>query len=87
VIFGTRGHPQTQELLRAVWGKAIPSRLVLVVEPGESLPEGHPAAQGSMQNGAATAYIAQGTFCSQPITSPAQLGQFLTLPRGSAPAA
>ena len=87
VIFGTRGHPQTQELLRAVWGKAIPSRLVLVVEPGDTLPEGHPAAQGSMQNGAATAYLAQGTLCSQPITSPAQLGQILTLPRGSAPAA
>jgi len=81
VIFGTRGEPRTQELIRAVWGKALPSRLVIVVEPGETLPEGHPAAQGGMQNGQPTAYIAQGVNCSAPITSAVQLSQVLTLPR------
>jgi hypothetical protein len=81
VIFGSRGAPQTQELIRTVWGKALPSRLVLVVEPGETLPEGHPAARGSMQNGVPTVYICQGAFCSEPITSAVQLSQLLTLPR------
>jgi len=84
VIFGTRGHPQTQELIRTVWGKALPSKLLILVEPGDSLPEGHPAAAGSMQSGVATAYICQGTLTSTPITSPAELGQMLTLPRQAA---
>jgi uncharacterized protein YyaL (SSP411 family) len=81
VIFGSRGAPQTQELIRTVWGKALPSRLLLVVEPGETLPEGHPAAKGAMQGGVPTAYICQHTFCSEPYTSAVQLSQILTLPR------
>ncbi len=81
VIFGTRGHPQTRELVRTAWGKALPSKLVILVEPGEGLPEGHPAAHGGMQNGVATAYVCQGTMASPPITGTAELAQLLTLPR------
>jgi uncharacterized protein YyaL (SSP411 family) len=81
VIFGTRGEPRTQELVRAAWGKALPSRLVVVVEPGDALPAGHPAAAGSLQNGQPAAYVAQGVNCSTPITSAVQLAQLLTLPR------
>jgi uncharacterized protein YyaL (SSP411 family) len=80
VIFGQRGAPQTQELIRTAWGKALPSRLVLVVEPGEALPPGHPAEKGGMQNGVPTAYICQGANCSPPFTSAVQLSQLLTLP-------
>ncbi|HJR55509.1 MAG TPA: thioredoxin domain-containing protein [Rhizomicrobium sp.] len=85
VIFGQRGAPQTQDLIRAAWGKALPGRLVLLVEPGTALPEGHPAATGGMQNGVPTAYICQGAACSPPFTSAVQLSQVLTLPRQKDP--
>ena len=29
--------------MRAVWGKALPNRLVVLVERSEELPAGHPA--------------------------------------------
>jgi uncharacterized protein YyaL (SSP411 family) len=81
VIFGQRGQPQTQELIRTVWGKAVPGRLMLVVEPGDTLPEGHPCAGQGMQNGQPTAYVCQGTTRAGPITSPVTLSQILTLPQ------
>jgi uncharacterized protein YyaL (SSP411 family) len=82
VVFGTRGEPKTQELIRAAWGKALPSKLVIIVEPGQALPPGHPAANlGGMQGGVPTVYVCQGTAASPPITSAVQLSQLLTLPR------
>jgi uncharacterized protein YyaL (SSP411 family) len=85
VVFGARGNPQTQELIRTVWGKALPGRLLVVVEPGMSLPAGHPCADVGMQNGQPTAYICQGSTRAGPITSPVLLGQFLTLPQQKRP--
>ena len=85
VVFGARGNPQTQELIRTVWGKALPSRLLLVVEPGMSLPAGHPCADVRMQNGQPTAYVCQGATRAGPITSPVLLGQFLALPQQKRP--
>ncbi len=85
VVFGARGNSQTQELIRTVWGKALPGRLLLVVEPGMSLPEGHPCAQAGMQNGQPTAYLCQGATRAGPITSPVLLGQLLTLPQQKRP--
>jgi uncharacterized protein YyaL (SSP411 family) len=85
VIFGQRGAPQTQELVRTAWGKALPSKWVMVVEPGDVLPEGHPAEKGGMQGGVPTAYICQGANCSPPFTSAVQLSQVLTLPRQKDP--
>ena len=43
VVVGPASNPRTQELIRAVWGKALPNRLLVVVESGEALPAGHPA--------------------------------------------
>ena len=34
VIVGPRNNPRTQELIKAVWGKAIPNRLIYVVDSG-----------------------------------------------------
>ena len=85
VIVGARGAAQTQELIRTAWGKALPSKLVLVVEPGDVLPEGHPATEAAKQGGAPAAYICQGTYCSPPFTSAVQLSQILTLPRQEDP--
>ena len=80
VIVGPRNNPRTQELIRAVWGKALPNRLVYVVDSGDALPLSHPAFGKGMQNGAPTAYICQRNTCSTPITSAVTLSQVLTLP-------
>ncbi len=80
VIVGPRNNPRTQELMRTVWGKALPNRLLFVVESGEALPIGHPAFGKGMQNGAPTAYLCQRNSCSTPITSAVTLSQVLTLP-------
>lgn len=85
VIFGARGNAQTQELIRTVWGKALPGRLLLVVEPGENLPAGHPCADVGMQNGQATAYVCQGATRAGPIQSPVLLSQLLNLPQQRTP--
>jgi uncharacterized protein YyaL (SSP411 family) len=81
VVFGARGNAQTQELIRTVWGKALPGRLLVVVEPNDSLPAGHPCADVGMQNGQPTAYVCQGATRAGPIQSPVQLSQLLTLPQ------
>ena len=80
VVVGPRSNPRTQELMRAVWGKALPNRLLYVVDSGEALPIGHPAFGKGMQNGAPTAYLCQRNSCSAPITSAVTLSQVLTLP-------
>ena len=80
VIVGPRNNPRTQELIKAVWGKAVPNRLIYVVESGEALPLSHPAFGKGMQNGAPTAYLCQRNTCSTPITSAVTLSQVLTLP-------
>ena len=79
-IVGPRTSPRTRELMRAVWGKALPNRLLYVVESGEALPPGHPAFGKGMQNGAPTAYLCSRNTCSIPITSAVTLSQALTLP-------
>ncbi|MBV9549664.1 MAG: thioredoxin domain-containing protein [Alphaproteobacteria bacterium] len=85
VVFGSRASAQTQELIRTVWGKALPGRLLVVVEPGMSLPAGHPCADAGMQNNQPTAYLCQGATRAGPITSPVMLSQLLTLPQQKRP--
>ena len=80
VIVGPRGNPRTQELMKVVWGKVLPNRLLYVVESGEALPTGHPAFGKGMVNGAPTAYLCSRADCSVPITSAVTLSQVLTLP-------
>jgi uncharacterized protein len=81
VIYGPRADPRTQELIRAVWGKSLPSRLIMVVEPGEALPAGHPAEGKLMQEGQPTAYICGGNVCSPPVTSATILSHVLQMPQ------
>jgi hypothetical protein len=59
----------------------------VVVEPGDTLPPGHPCADVGMQNGQPTAYVCQGATRAGPIQSPVQLSQLLTLPQQRVPAA
>jgi len=80
VVVGPKGHAKTQELLAAVHGRSITHRTLMVVEPDEVLPEGHPAFGKTMQNGQPTAYVCVRNTCSQPITNAVQLSQTLQLP-------
>jgi uncharacterized protein YyaL (SSP411 family) len=80
VVVGPRNNPRTQELIRAIWGKALPNRLVYVVESGEALPTSHPAFGKGMVNGAPAAYLCSRNTASTPITSAVTLSQVLTLP-------
>ena len=59
VVIGHKGHANTQELLRAYWGRPVPNAMVVQLEPGEALPSGHPAAGRGMQGGHPTADICQ----------------------------
>jgi hypothetical protein len=81
LVIGHKGNARTQELLRTIWGKALPNRLVTQIEPGDPLPPGHIATGQGMQGGQPTAYICQRNMCSPPITSAVTLSQALTLPQ------
>jgi uncharacterized protein len=80
VVVGARDNPKTQELVTAVLGRSLPNRLLMVVDPSEALPEGHPAHGKTMENGQPTAYVCQHQNCSAPIANPVTLSQVLQLP-------
>jgi uncharacterized protein len=77
VIRGMRGDAATDALLRAVYAVSLPTRVLLVVAPGEALPATHPAASKDQVNGRATAYVCRGPVCSLPITDAEALKQEL----------
>jgi uncharacterized protein YyaL (SSP411 family) len=79
-IVGPRTNTRTLELANAVLGRSLPNRVLIVVDPAEPLPAGHPAYGKTMQNGQPTAYVCQRTNCSAPITNPVTLSQVLQLP-------
>jgi hypothetical protein len=79
VVVGKRGDSRTQELVRAVWGKAMPNRLLVQVEASEELPANHPAF--GKPSGQPSVYICQRNMCSEPVTSAVALSQMLTLPQ------
>jgi uncharacterized protein YyaL (SSP411 family) len=83
IIFGPPNDPRTQDLVKAVNGRSLPNRLLMIVAPGEDLPPGHPAAGKIMQEGQPTAYICGGMVCSPPVTSAAILSHVLQLPENS----
>ena len=81
VVVGPRESQKTRELVTAVLGRSLPNRFVLVVDPAETLPEGHPAYGKAMENGQPTAYVCQHQNCSAPIANPVTLSQVLQLPQ------
>jgi uncharacterized protein YyaL (SSP411 family) len=80
VVIGHKGNARTQELLRAFWSKPMPNGMVMQIEPGDPLPEGHPAAGRGMEGGQPTAYLCQAGNCSNGFTNAAVLSEALTLP-------
>ncbi|HWC64278.1 MAG TPA: thioredoxin domain-containing protein [Rhizomicrobium sp.] len=87
VVVGPRTDPRTRELVRAIWGKSMPNRLLIQVEASEELPANHPAFGKPMENGQPTVYLCQRNNCSPPYTGAVSLSQVLTLPQQQAPAA
>ena len=81
VVVGRRTDTRTQELVRAIWGKAMPNRLLVAVESSEELPANHPVFGKPMENGQPTVFICQRNSCSAPITGAVALSQTLTLPQ------
>ena len=79
VVLGDKS--RTQELVRAIWGKAMPNRLLVQVDRSEELPANHPVFGKLMENGRPTVYLCQRSSHSEPITSAAALAQALTLPQ------
>jgi uncharacterized protein len=80
VIVGPHDSQKTRELITAVLGRSLPNRLLMVIDPSEELPEGHPARGKAMENGQPTAYVCQHQNCSAPIANPVTLSQVLQLP-------
>ncbi len=80
VIIGERGNPRTQELVHAVLGRTLPTKLLTIVKSAEDLPANHPAHGKQKESGKPTAYICQNQNCSPAFTNPAALSQFLILP-------
>lgn len=80
VIIGSKDNQKTRELITAVLGRSLPNRFVMVVDPAEELPQGHPAFGKTMENGQPTAYVCQHQNCSAPIANPVTLSQILQLP-------
>ena len=83
IVYGPPADARTQALVKAVRGRSLPNRLLMIVAPGEDLPAGHPAHGKTMQEGLPTAYVCGGMVCSPPITSPGVLSHLLQLPENS----
>jgi uncharacterized protein YyaL (SSP411 family) len=80
VIVGSITNPKTHELVSAVTSRSLPNKTMILIDPGQSLPQGHPAFGKTMENGQPTAYVCQHQSCSFPITNPVTLSQTLQLP-------
>ena len=73
VIVGVRKDPVFQSLLRAAYNLSLPTRIVLTLPPGASLPVDHPASGKDVVGGKPTAYVCDGPICSLPVTNPQAL--------------
>jgi uncharacterized protein YyaL (SSP411 family) len=73
VVIGEDSDADLAALLEAPYGVSLPDRIIIVADPGDRLPETHPAFGKTTVEGKAAAYVCIGTTCSLPITDPAQL--------------
>jgi uncharacterized protein len=77
VIVGERGTPAFEALRRAVYSVSLPSRIILSLPPGGSLPADHPAFGKDLVAGKAAAYVCEGAVCSLPVTDAETLRDIL----------
>jgi uncharacterized protein YyaL (SSP411 family) len=69
VIIGDERSTETQNLVRAVVERSLPSRVLMLVKPGQKLPQSHPAFGKTQEGGKPTAYVCIGQTCSAPVTN------------------
>ncbi len=73
VIIGEKDDAGRRALKDTVLGLSLPTRLLLDLDAGADLPDGHPAKGKTMVEGKATAYVCTGPVCSAPVTDPGDL--------------
>ena len=78
-IVGAAGAPETQSLLRAVYGLYVPNTVVARLDPAApETPKRIPLlAQKTMIDDKPTAYVCRNFACKQPTTDPAELSEQL----------
>jgi uncharacterized protein YyaL (SSP411 family) len=81
VLAGQRDLPETVELLRVIWGRYLPNKVVLLVDGGEGQEwlSAHMEATRLMTpvRGRTAAYVCQNFACELPVTEPTQLAELL----------
>ena len=77
VIVGARGEGDCDAMIRATYSLSLPNRVMRVIDPGSSMPAGHPAAGKTQQDGKVTAYLCVGPTCSLPVTDAGALRALL----------
>ncbi len=77
VITGERDDPATAKLRRAVFDAGLAGRIVVQLEPGADLPEGHPAHGKGLVDGRPAVYVCAGPTCGLPVTDAEVLRQEL----------
>lgn len=77
VIIGDERALETQQLLRAVLDRSLPSRILTILKPTQKLHKDHPAFGKGMVNAKPTVYVCVAKNCSDPITDPSALAQGL----------
>ena len=77
VIIGERDDPATAKLRRAVFDAGLTGRIVVQLEPGADLPDGHPAKGKNRIDGKPTAYVCRGPVCGLPVTAAEDLAASL----------
>ena len=77
VIAGPPADPATDALLGAAFAAPVANRIVTRLEPGVSLPPGHPAHGKQPAHGVPTAFVCRGPVCGLPITDAADLNHAL----------
>jgi uncharacterized protein YyaL (SSP411 family) len=78
VIIGTLDDRACRALRRVALAAAPPGAILLSVQPGQALPQGHPASGKSEVGARPTAYVCPGQTCQPPITDPDELATVLT---------
>lgn len=80
VIIGPRGDARTQELVREVWKRYIPNKVLVQAEENETAaPEVIPLLrERTMVKSSATAYVCENYTCQQPATTVAELAAQLS---------
>lgn len=78
---GKRGAKDTDDLLRVIYKRLIPDRILLLIDPDETTSllfcKNEHLRNMKAVNNQATAYVCKQRTCSLPVTNPEQLAKLL----------